>query len=417
MTVPPPFSDAVARAFLRGCFDAAVDTARPEPAVRAHLPDKPRGRCVVVGAGKASAAMAAALDAAWPEVALSGVVSTRHGHGVPAGRVRVIEAGHPVPDANSVTAAQAMLAAVAGLTADDLVIALVSGGGSACLALPAPGLTLADKQAMTRALLLSGAPIGEMNVVRRHASAIKNGRLAAAAAPARVVTLVISDVPGDDLAAVASGPTLADGSTPAEALAIIARRGVPVPGAFRAWLGGAAAVDHGDGEAVLIASAAMALAAAADHARKLGVEPVMLGDDLEGESRVVGAEMAALALAGPRRPRVLLSGGETSVTVGAAGAGKGGRNTEFLLAFALAAQDAPGLWALAGDSDGIDGTEDAAGAIVGPDLLARARAAGCDPVAMLQGHDSYSLFAATGDLVITGPTLTNVNDIRAILVT
>lgn len=412
-----PYDDAAARAFLRGCFDAALDAARPGPAVLAHLPDKPRGRCVVVGAGKASAAMAAALDAAWPDVELFGVISTRHGHAVPAGRVRVIEAGHPVPDAHSVAAGEAMMAAVRGLGPDDLVIALISGGGSACLALPAAGLTLADKQAMTRALLHSGAPIAAMNTVRRHASAIKNGGLARAAAPARVISLVISDVPGDELAAVASGPTIADSSTPAEALAVIERYGIPVPSTFRAHLAEAQpAALPAAGEAVLIASPAQALAAAADHARSRGVAPVMLGDAIEGEAREVAAAMAATAMARQGRPCVLLSGGEATVTVGPGGAGRGGRNTEFLLAFALAAQSASGIWAIAGDSDGIDGTEDAAGALVSPDLLARARAAGRDPAADLAAHDSYSLFAATGDLLITGPTLTNVNDIRAVLV-
>lgn len=418
MTDRPPMTDAAARRFLRGCFDAAIDAVRPGPAVLAHLPDKPKGRCVVVGAGKASAAMAAAIDAAWGDVELSGVVSTRHGHGVPAGRVRVIEAGHPVPDEHSVAAAQAMLAAVSGLGPDDLVVALISGGGSACLALPAPGLTLADKQVMTRALLRSGAPIVDMNTLRRHASAIKGGRLAQAAAPARVVSLVISDIPGDDLAAVASGPTIADGSTPADALAIIDRHAIPVPAAFRRHLAEARGIVPGHrGEAILIASPRQALEAAADHARKAGVEPLSLGDRLEGESALVGAEMAAHALKETRRPSVLISGGETTVTIGPGGAGRGGRNTEFLLAFALAAKGADDIWAIAGDSDGIDGTEDAAGAIISPDLRARAETAGFDPSETLARHDSYSLFAATGDLVVTGPTLTNVNDIRCVLVT
>ena len=411
-------TDTAARLFLRGCFDAAIDAVRPGPAVLAHLPDKPKGRCLVVGAGKASAAMAAAIDAAWRDVELSSVVSTRHGHGVPAGRVRVIEAGHPVPDEHSIVAAQAMIAAVSSLGPDDLVVALISGGGSACLALPAPGLTLADKQAMTRALLRSGAPIADMNTLRRHASAIKGGRLAQAAAPARVVSLVISDIPGDDLAAVASGPTIADGSTPADALAIIDRHAIPVPAAFRRHLAEARGIarEH-RGEAILIASPRQALEAAADHARKAGVESLSLGDRLEGESALVGAEMASSALKENRRPCVFISGGETTVTIGPDGAGRGGRNTEFLLAFALAAKGADGIWAIAGDSDGIDGTEDAAGAIVSPDFLARAEAAGFDPSETLAHHDSYSLFAATGDLVVTGPTLTNVNDIRCVLVT
>jgi len=360
--------------------------------------------------------MAAALDAAWPDVPLSGVVATRYGHAVPAGRVRVIEAGHPVPDAAGVRAAEAMLAAVAGLGPDDLVVALISGGGSACLALPAPGLTLADKQAMTRALLNSGAPIGEINTVRRHASAIKGGRLALAARPARVVTLVISDVPGDDLAAVASGPTLSDGSTPADALAILRHRAIPVPNGFARHLADAPPLPDVRGEARLIASPGQALAAAAAFARGQRIEPVLLGDALEGESAVMGAEMAARALAARGAgPRVLLSGGETTVTIGAGGAGRGGRNMEFALALAVALRGASGIWAIAGDSDGIDGTEDAAGAIVAPDTLARVGALGLDAGRVLAGHDSYGLFAALGDLVMTGPTLTNVNDIRAIL--
>jgi hydroxypyruvate reductase len=410
-------TDATARAFLRGCFDVAIDAVRPGPAVLANLPDKPKGRCVVVGAGKASAAMAAVFDAAWPDVRLSGVVSTRHGHAVPAGRVRVIEAGHPVPDERSVAAARAMLAAVAGLGPDDLVVALVSGGGSACLALPAPGLTLQDKQAMTRALLRSGAPIADMNCVRRHASGIKNGRLALAAVPARVISLVISDIPGDDLSAVASGPTIGDSSTPADALAIIDSLAIPIPVEFRRHLSSLTPrLPARPVEAVLIASPEQALEAAAAYARRFGIEPVLLGDALQGESSALGAAMAATALAETQRPRVLISGGETTVTIGSEGAGRGGRNTEFLLAFALAVKGAKGIWAIAGDSDGIDGTEDAAGAIVSPDVLARAQAAGLDPVASLARHDSYSLFAATRDLVVTGPTLTNVNDLRAVLV-
>lgn len=410
-------TDAAARSFLRGCFDAAIDAVRPGPAVLANLPDKPMGRCIVVGAGKASAAMAAAIDAAWPDVQLSGVVSTRHGHAVAAGRVRVIEAGHPVPDEHSVVAAQAMLAAVTGLGPDDLVVALISGGGSACLALPASGLTLADKRAMTRALLRSGAPISDLNTIRRHASGIKNGALPHAAAPARVVSLVISDIPGDDLAAVASGPTLADASTPADALAIIERLAIPVPADFRRHLSSAPPrPPAGPAEAILIASPGQALAAAADYARQSGIAPVLLGDALEGESSALGAAMAAKALAETHRPRVYISGGETTVTIGPEGAGRGGRNTEFLLAFALAAKGAEGIWAIAGDSDGIDGTEDAAGALVSPDLLARAIAAGFDAQATLVRHDSYSLFAATRDLLVTGPTLTNVNDIRAVLI-
>jgi glycerate 2-kinase len=385
-----------------------------------HLPPPPRGRCIVVGAGKASAAMAAAVDAAWLDVDLGGVVSTRYGHALPAGRVQVIEAGHPVPDGNSVAAAEAMLAAVAGLGPDDLVLALVSGGGSACLALPAPGITLPEKQALTRALLHSGAPIAEMNTVRRHASAIKGGRLAAAAWPAKVVTLLVSDVPGDDPAAVASGPTLADATTPGDALAVIERHGIAIPEALRRALmmPGGAPSPADNGPWTLVATPGQALAAAAAHARVNGVTAIVLGDDIQGESADVGRAMAADVLSRKARgegPLVLLSGGETTVTIGSGGGGRGGRNCEFLLALALALDGAPGIHALAADTDGIDGTEDAAGALIGPDSLRRAVGAGLDPAEMLAGHDSYSLFAATGDLLVTGPTHTNVNDFRVLL--
>lgn len=375
----------------------------------------------MVGAGKASAAMAAAVDAAWPNVAVSGVIATRYGHALPAGRIRVIEAGHPVPDDNSVNAARAMLDAVQGLGPDDLVLALVSGGGSACLALPAPGLTLTDKQALTAALLRSGAPIGAMNTVRRHLSAIKGGRLARAAGPAQVVTLLISDVPGDDPAAIASGPTLADDTTPLEALALLERYRIPVPERVRAVLGGAvdtpSPADNGTWR--LIATPGTSLAAAADYARSKGIEPVILGDSLEGESRDLAQAQARMALAqsgSAARPMVLLSGGETTVTIGSATAGRGGRNCEFLLALALELDGCAAIHALAADTDGIDGTEDAAGAMIDPTTLGRARRAGLDPADMLARHDSYSLFLRLGDLLVTGPTHTNVNDFRAILV-
>ncbi len=420
------WSDGEARSALRGMFDAAVAAADPRAMLASHLPPKPVGRCVVVGAGKSAALMAAALEAAWPDVDLSGVVVTRYDHAVPTRRIAVIEASHPVPDANSETGARRVLEAVGGLGPEDLVIALISGGGSALMALPAPGLALADKQAVNRALLASGATISEMNCVRKHLSAIKGGRLAAAAFPARVVTLAISDVPGDDPTVIASGPTVPDATTFAQARALLARHGITPSPAVAARLADEADETPKPGSLPhasfrMIATPAMALAAAADAARALGLTPLILGDALEGESREMGIVMAGIAR-GVRghgtplpAPAVLLSGGETTVTIGAGPAGRGGRNTEFLLGLAMALDGIPGIWAIAGDTDGIDGTEDAAGAIVAPDTLARARLAGLDPRAVLAAHDSYGLFDAIGDLVRTGPTLTNVNDVRAIL--
>ncbi len=420
------WQDSHARAMLREVFDAAVAAADPHKVLKLHLPDKPRGRCVVVGCSKSAAAMAAALEAAWPDVVLSGVVVTRYGHEAPTRHIAVLTSSHPVPDANSETAACRMLETVRGLAADDLVIALISGGGSALMALPAPGLTLSDKQAVNRALLASGAPIGEMNVVRKHLSGIKGGRLAAAAAPARMVTLAISDVPGDDPAVIASGPTVADASSFADARAILARYGIAETPAMTEWLTTGpetpkpGSLSHA--EFRLIATPAMALEAAAETARRHGVAPLILGDALEGESSAMGTILAGIVRSvrdhghPAAAPALLLSGGETTVTIGQGQAGRGGRNTECLLALAIALQGAGGIYAVAGDTDGIDGTEDAAGAIVTPDTLARARAAGFDPRAVLAGHDSYSLFDATGDLIRTGPTLTNVNDIRAVLI-
>jgi glycerate-2-kinase len=419
--------DAAARAILRGVFDAAVAAADPRVVLARHLPAKPAGRCIVVGGGKSAAVMAAALEDAWPDVALEGVVVTRYGHAVPTRRIEVIEAAHPVPDAAGQAGAVRLLAAVQGLSADDLVIALISGGASALLSLPAPGLTLADKQAVSRALLHSGATITEMNAVRKHLSAIKGGRLAAAAAPARVVTLAISDVPGDDPAVIGSGPTVADPTTFAEARAILARTGAAVPAAVAAHLERAADETPKPGRLaaeppILIATPLMALRAAAAAAEAAGLTPLILGDALEGESRELGTVLAGIA--GSVRaaglpvapPCLLLSGGETTVTIRGAGPGRGGRNTECLLGLAVALRGAPDTWAIAGDTDGIDGTDDAAGAIVTPTTLARARAAGLDPRVVLDRHDSYGLFDAIGDLVRTGPTLTNVNDIRAVLI-
>ncbi len=419
------WNDLRAKDALNRIFMAAVASADPAKVLQHHLPSPPKGRCVVVGAGKASAAMAAALDKAWADVNLSGIVVTRYGHAVPAGRIEIIEASHPVPDDMSAEAARRILAAVEGLTADDMVIALISGGGSALMVAPAEGMTLADKMAVNRALLASGATISEMNAVRKHLSRIKGGRLALAAKPARVVSLLISDVPGDDPSEIASGPTVADPSDINNVREIVSRYALDLPENVRKVLEkGEETPKAGDIEEDirLIATPSLALQAAADEAVRLGLTPLILGDSLEGESKDVGAVMAGIALSASRKglpvkgPAVLLSGGETTVTIGKGLAGKGGRNTEFLLSLALTLKGADGIWAIAGDSDGIDGVEDAAGALVTPDTLARMRNAGADPRQSLVGHDSYTAFKAVGDLVVTGPTLTNVNDIRAILI-
>ncbi|MDH6295393.1 glycerate 2-kinase [Agrobacterium fabrum] len=419
------WNDTRAKDALNRIFMAAVASADPAKVLQQHLPSPPKGRCVVVGAGKASAAMAAALEEAWPHVDLSGVVVTRYGHAVPTSRIEIIEASHPVPDDKSAEAAKRILAAVEGLTADDMVIALISGGGSALMVAPAEGMTLADKMAVNRALLASGATISEMNAVRKHLSRIKGGRLALAARPAKVVSLLISDVPGDDPSEIASGPTVADPSDIATVREIVARYALDLPETVRKVLEkGEETPKSGDIEedVRMIAAPSLALQAAADEAVKLGLTPLILGDSLEGESRDVGAVMAGIASSASRKglpvkgPAVLLSGGETTVTIGKGPAGKGGRNTEFLLSLALTLKGAAGIWAIAGDSDGIDGVEDAAGAVVTPDTLARMRAAGVDPRQSLVSHDSYTAFKAAGDLVVTGPTLTNVNDIRAILI-
>lgn len=416
-------NDNDARAMLRALFDAGVASADPRRVLAAHLPQRPRGRCVVVGYGKAAALMAATLEDAWPDVPMEGVVVTRYGHAYPTRHITVLQAAHPVPDAASEAAARAILARVQGLCADDLVLVLASGGGSSLLALPGPGLTLADKQAVAASLLASGAPIGVMNAVRTHLSAIKGGRLAAAAAPARVVSLAISDVPGDDPATIASGPTVTGAPTRAALRAMLAPYALSLPPAATALLAGEDNLPPPSARADfrLIATPAMALAAAADAARARGFTPLILGDAIEGESRELGTILAGVAHSVRRHghplpaPCVLLSGGETTVTLRSK-PGKGGRNTEFLAALAIGLRGAPGVWAIAGDTDGIDGTENAAGAIVAPDTLTRAGAAGLDIARMLAAHDSYSLFATLGDLVQTGPTLTNVNDLRAILV-
>ena len=409
------------RRFLRALFDQAVAAALPARVVPPRLPKPPKGRTIVLGAGKASAAMARAVEDNW-HGPLGGLVVTRYGHGLPCRKIEIVEAAHPVPDARGEDAARRILALAKSAGPDDLVLCLISGGGSALLALPAEGLTLADKQAVNRALLASGAAIGEMNVVRKHLSAIKGGRLAAAAYPARLVSLLISDVPGDDPSLIASGPTVPDPSTFADARAAIARHAISLPPAVAAHL--AAAKDEtpkpGDprlarAETIMIASPMGSLEAAAEHAHAAAIAPVILGDAIEGEAREIGRAMAADALA--RRgsgPLVLLSGGETTVTV--RGKGRGGRNTEFLAGLAQGLAGAPGIFALAGDTDGIDGSENNAGAIVAPDTLARAAGLGLDLHAALTGNDVYPFFAALGDLVETGPTLTNVNDFRAILI-
>lgn len=430
MTAPARLDDP--RGLLRHLLDAAIARAQPDRCLAGRLPPPPRGRTLVLGAGKAGGAMAAAVDALWPKDApLSGLVVTRYGHVPPAyravpGRIEVVEAAHPVPDAAGQAAAQRVIDLTRGLTKDDLVLCLLSGGGSALLSAPAPGVTLADKQALNRALLDSGASIGEMNCVRKHLSALKGGRLAALCAPARVVTLVISDVPGDDPSVIASGPTVPDATTCADALAIVRRYGLTLPaGIEAAWARGELETPKPgdpvfDGHEVhLIATPQQALEAAAEAAGALGIAAHILSDEIEGESRVVGQVHAALARQVARRsqpfarPCVLLSGGETTVTVRTPG-GRGGRATEFLLGAALALQRQPGVVLLAADTDGIDGVEHNAGALVTPDTLARGEALGLKAQDALDRHDAYRYFEALGDLVVTGPTYTNVNDFRAI---
>ena len=413
-------------ALLRRMFDAAIAAALPSVCLPPCLPVAPRGRTIVIGAGKASAAMAAVLEqhVAWP---IEGLVVTRYGYAVPCQRIEIVEAAHPVPDAAGAAAARRMLDLVSGLTADDLVIALISGGGSALTALPLDGLTLADKQAVNRALLASGATITEMNTVRRHLSAIKGGRLAAACHPARVVSLLMSDVPGDDPTVIASGPTVGDPTTCADALDILRRYGIDVSSAVRA------ALESGRGESVkpddrrlagidtrMIVTPQMALEAAAATARAAGIDAHILGDAIEGEARDVAKVMAGIARQVAERgqpvkpPCVLLSSGETTVTV--RGSGRGGRNVEFLLALAVALAGHPRIHALAGDTDGVDGMEEIAGAVIGPDIIARAMAKGIRPVDSLADNDGHGFFEALGAAVITGPTMTNVNDFRAIYI-
>jgi hydroxypyruvate reductase len=417
------------RAVLRGLFDAAVAAADPARCLPAWLPDAPGGRTVIVGAGKAAAAMARSVEDHWrgDPARLSGLVVTRYGHGAPTRRIEVVEAAHPTPDAAGQQAAARILELVAGLTADDLVLVLLSGGGSALLAAPMAGITLEQKRAVTRALLASGASIGEINCVRKHLSAIKGGRLALAAAPARVVTLAISDVPGDDLSTIASGPTVPDPTRCADALEIVERYAIELPAAAREALstGAAETPKAGDPrfarcESYVIATAQSSLAAAAAAARTQGIAPLVLGDAIEGEAREVARVLGGIALSCATHgvplapPCVLLSGGETTVTV--KGRGRGGRNAEFLLGLALALGGHPQVHAIACDTDGIDGSEDNAGALLLPDTPLRATQAGIDLRRRLVENDAYSVFTALGDLVVTGPTRTNVNDFRAILI-
>jgi glycerate 2-kinase len=427
------------RAFLTQLFEAAVRRALPLHNTAAYLPPQPKGRTIVIGAGKAAGAMAQAVEELWPPSApLSGLVVTRYGH-IPARavgllqRIEVVEAAHPVPDAAGLAAAQRILSLVQGLTKDDLVLCLISGGGSALLTLPALGLTLQDKQRINQKLLDSGANITEMNCVRKHLSRIKGGRLATACAPARVVTLTISDVPGDDPSVIASGPTVPDASTCADALAILRRYSIEIPQPVLAQL------ENGDletpkpldpafaGHAVhLIATPRQSLQAAAEAARAAGLQAFILSDEMEGESREVGKVHAALARAVAQhgqpfaKPCVILSGGETTVAVrpvlpGEA-SGRGGRAGEFCMGLALALQGQSGVWALAADTDGIDGVQDNAGAWVAPDTVTRAKALGLALERHLDRNDAYGFFQPLGDLVVTGPTHTNVNDFRALLI-
>jgi hydroxypyruvate reductase len=437
------------RAFLRHLFDVAVQRALPRHNTAAYLPKPPRGRTVVLGAGKAGGAMAQAVEALWPiDAPLSGLVVTRYHHTPPRPeglqqRIEVVEASHPVPDAAGLAAAQRILQLAQGLTKDDLVLCLISGGGSSLLTLPCDGLTLQDKQRINQQLLDSGANILEMNTVRKHLSRIKGGRLAAACAPAQVVTLTISDVPGDDVSVIASGPTVADASTCAQALDILRRCGIDVPAAVRAQLESDALETPKSGDACfaghtthLIATPQQSLDAAAEAARALGLNAYILSDEIEGESREVGKVHAALARSTVlgrssfQKPCVILSGGETTVTIKPrtpgqakgraadleARPGRGGRAGEFCMGLAQALNSVPGVWALAADTDGIDGVEDNAGALVAPDTLARATEKGIKLSDHLARNDAYTFFETLGDLVVSGPTHTNVNDFRAVLI-
>jgi len=432
MSLPSPQTDP--RGFLLALFDAAVAKAVPGPETAAFLPKPPKGRTLVLGGGKAGGAMAAAVDALWPKNApMSGLVVTRYDYVPPAykatpGRIEVVEAAHPVPDDAGRRAARRIAELTKGLTKDDLVLCLISGGASSLMAMPADGITLEEKQAINKALLKSGAAIDEMNCVRKHLSAIKGGRLAAMCAPAQVVTLLISDVPGDSPQVIGSGPTVPDSTTCADALRILKRYGIDVPAAARAALesGELETPKPGDprfaGHQVhMIATPQQSLQAAAELARSAGIGVHVLSDEMEGESREVGKVHAAMARYVARhgqpfaKPCVIISGGETTVTVKSKG-GRGGRATEFLLGCAIALQGEPGVHVMAGDTDGIDGVEDNAGAIVTPSTLARAQAAGLKAQDHLDANDAYNFFKPLGDLVVPGPTFTNVNDFRAVLI-
>jgi glycerate 2-kinase len=401
------------RDLLEQSFRAAVAAADPLQILPPHLPPPPRGRTFAAAAGKAAASMALALEQHWPRAArLDGIAITRYAHGVPTERIRVLEAGHPVPDAAGEAGARELLESVRALGPEDLLLALVSGGGSSLLSLPAPGVPIEGLKAMTQALLRSGAPIQEINTVRKHLSAIQGGRLAAACR-APVLALIVSDVTGDDPTHIASGPCAPDPSTVADAQAVLRKYGIAAPGPF------SETPKPGDAlfarvENRVIATARRSLEAAASLFKAKGIAPAILGDDITGEAREVAADMAAKAR-GAKRPSVLISGGECTVTVRGAG-GRGGRCGEFLLALAIALKGVPGVYAIAADTDGIDGSEDNAGAVISPDTLARAAAKGIDAKGMLDANDSYGFFSALGDLVVTGPTRTNVNDYRAILV-
>lgn len=407
---------------MKAMFHAAIDQALPRNVLPFHMPKPPKGRTIVVGAGKASAAMAQVFEQNW-KGPLEGLIVTRYGHAVSCQKIEIVEAAHPVPDDSGTKAASRILQMMQGLTKDDLVVALVSGGGSALLSLPVDGVTVEEKRAVNRALLNSGAPIGEMNCVRKHLSKIKGGRLAAAAFPAQVHTLVISDVPGDDLAAVASGPTVADPSTFAEARAIIAKYDIEVPASVTAHLAttkNETPKNLSNVNSVCIASPQKSLEAAAEIAKQAGYLPIILGDAIEGEAREVGIVMAGIALQARRfgqpikPPCAIISGGETTVTV--KGNGAGGRNVEFLLSLALKLNGAENIFALAGDTDGIDGAREVAGAYITPETLAIARSLSIDPWTSLSNNDAHNFFAATKSQIITGPTLTNVNDFRVILI-
>lgn len=419
-------SDQNPRELLRKMFAAAIAAAQPELCIPRYIPAPPKGRLIVIGAGKASAAMARAVENCWP-TPLEGLVVTRYGYAVPCKHIEIVEAAHPVPDEAGLLASRRMLELVSNLTADDLVLCLISGGGSSLLPLPAATLTLEDKQSINRSLLRSGATITEMNCVRRHLSAIKGGRLAAACRPARVVNLIISDVPGDDPVDIASGPTVADSTTCSDALAILRRYAIDVPSRVMALLtsGAGESIKPGDVrlpeiETHLVATPQMALEAAAAVAHRSGVACHILSDSIEGEARDVGRVLGGIALQVKRRgqpfktPCVLLSGGESTVTV--KGNGRGGRNVEYLLSLAMTLQGEPGIHALAADTDGVDGLEEIAGACLAPDTLARAWAQGINPADSLDRNDGHGFFGALGDSIMTGPTLTNVNDFRAILV-